>query len=353
MQITEFIINRFRELKSRRLVVGVGGRAGAGKTTLVQKISYDLATAHVENVAYSGDWHFILDSNDRKEWLRETWRVGMDAYLNAVNQYNWWDFEAIYRDLDALRNGKTINIMGAYDRLTGTKTAEITLGAVDRGVILYENCILGNLEKIPSLDIIVLVNTPDQVCLQRMLKKDANRRSVPDIVTRYLMTTYSENIFLLHLRKGFSDRMVVCDSDGKISPFPEISEITHIPVPVIVRKSMGVKKGTIFCDLDGTLIKHVSVPTQSGDDIELLDGSVEKMKEFRQKGYVIVLTTGRTQSNIFGVLETLRSIGLEFDQIICDLPIGPRHLINDSKDDEVRSFSHAMKRDAGIKDVEI
>jgi histidinol phosphatase-like enzyme len=116
---------------------------------------------------------------------------------------------------------------------------------------------------------------------------------------------------------------------------------------------MEVKKGTIFCDLDGTLIKHVPIPSRTGNDVELLEGSVEKLKEFRQKGYVIVLTTGRTQSNIFGVLEKLRSLGLEFDQIVCDLPIGPRHLINDSKDEDVRAFSHAINRDAGIKDVTI
>jgi hypothetical protein len=47
--------------------------------------------------------------------------------------------------------------------------------------------------------------------MERMLRKESNCRSVPDIATRYLMTTYSENIFLLRLRKGFSDRMVAFD----------------------------------------------------------------------------------------------------------------------------------------------
>lgn len=353
MQIAEYIVSRFRHSKRLRFVVGVCGRAGAGKTTLVQKISSFLAEVHVENVVYSGDWHFILDSNERRNWLRETWRVGMDAYLNAINQFSWWNFAEIYRDLVALQSGQKIRHVNAYDRTTGTKTAEITLGPIDRGVILYENCILGKLENIPFFDIIVLVNTPDQVCLGRMLSKDAKRRSVPDIATRYLMTTYSENLFLLHLRERFSDLMVACDSEGKIGPFPVISEITHIPVPVMATKSMELKKGTIFCDLDGTLIQHVPVPLPSGDDIKLLDGSVEKLKAFRRKGYVVVLTTGRTQSNVFGVLEKLRSLGLEFDQIICDLPIGPRHLINDSKDGEVRAIAHPRIRDVGIEDVEI
>jgi hypothetical protein len=120
-----------------------------------------------------------------------------------------------------------------------------------------------------------------------------------------------------------------------------------------VRKAQEFKKGTIFCDLDGTLIRHVPVPSASGDDIELLDGSIEKLKEFRANGYLVVLTTSRTQANIFGVLEKLRVMGLECDQIICDLPIGPRHLINDSKDQEVRAIAHALMRDAGLKEVTI
>lgn len=353
MQITEYILNRFRESKYRRLVVGVGGRAGAGKTTLVKKISDDLTNNKVENTAYSGDWRFILDSDGRKEWLRETWRVGMDAYLNAINQFSWWDFDAIARDLAALRNGQTICIAEAYDRLIGKKTEKITLGPIRHGIILYENCILGKLETIPTLDIIILVNTPDHVCLERLLRKDAKRRAVPDIASRYLMTTYSENIFLRILRERFSDRMVACDSDGNLRPFPFICEVSHVPVPLHVRPSQEFKKGTIFCDLDGTLIKHVPAPSPTGDDIELLEGSVEKLKEFRDNGYVVVLTTGRTQSNVFGVLEKLRAMGLEFDQIVCDLPIGPRHLINDSKGMETRAFAHAVTRDNGIKDVKI
>ena len=264
MQITEYIISRLRESKDQRLLVGVSGRAGAGKTTLVQKLSEQLTASHIDNIAYSGDWRFILDSNRRKEWLRETWRVGMDAYVNAINQISWWDFDAIARDLAALQAEKPIKIVDAYDRLTGTKTAEVNLGPIKRGVILYENCILGKLETMSSFDIIVLVNTPDQICLERMLKKDGKRRSVPDIATRYLMTTYSENAFLRLLRERYADRLVACDSDGMFGPFPSLSEITHIPVPVHIREPQELKKGTVFCDLDGTLIKHVPVPSPLG-----------------------------------------------------------------------------------------
>jgi uridine kinase len=353
MQITEYLLNRFRDAKRKHLLVGICGRAGAGKTTLVQKMAQDLAHSEIEHVAYSGDWRFILDSKGRKEWLDEKWRAGMDAYLNAVNQFSWWDFAGIFRDLAMLQDEQAVEITKAYDRVTGTKSACVTIGPIRRGIILYENCILGQLDAMPSLDIFVLVNTSDHVCLERLLRKDAHRRPVPDIATRYLMTTYSENIFLRVLRERFSARTVACDSNGNFGPFPDIGEITHIPVPIGFRKPEPLKKGTIFCDLDGTVIKHVAVPSGSGEDIELLDGSVEKLKEFRLKGYHIVLTTSRSQANIFGVLEKLRLMGLECDQVICDLPVGPRHLINDSKDQEVRAFAHVLNRDTGLKAVKI
>ena len=87
--------------------------------------------------------------------------------------------------------------------------------------------------------------------------------------------------------------------------------------------------------------------------MEIIEGSLEKLKEFRDKGYFLILTTSRPQNKVFGVVEKLRSMGLEFDQIVCDLPVGPRHLINDSKDGQVRAIAHALKRDEGIKDIKL
>lgn len=351
--ISEYIVNRARAAARRPLLVGITGRAGAGKTTLTEGIADDLRASGLPSLPYSGDWRFILDSPGRRAWLRDTWRVGMDAYLNAINQHSWWDFDGIAGDLAALRQGRAVVVEGAYDRTTGEKSARIELGPVTDGVILYENCILGPPDVLAGFDIIVLLNTPDQVCLERILRKDAGRRSVSDIATRYLMTTYSENSFLQLLRERHGDRLVATDSDGRLGAFPALREVSHIPVPIHVREPMNLKRGTVFCDLDGTLVRHVPVPSPSGEDIELLDGTVEKLREFRRDGYLVVLTTGRSQSNVLGVLERLRALGLEFDQVICDLPIGPRHLINDSKGNEVRAYAHPIVRDAGIRDVKL
>jgi len=351
MQVVEAITNRMEQIKKRPLLVAVCGRAGSGKTTLVRKIAEELS---IPNAFYSGDWRFKLDSEQRKRWLREKWLTGMDEYLRAINQFEWWDFEKIYNDLDILSRGESIVIDGAYDRSTGKKKLKVTVEGVRDGIIFYENCILGGVEILEKLDFIILLNTPEEICFKRIIEKDSDRRTLPEIVARYLITTYSENFFFKLLLDKFSSKLLVCDSDGMLGSFPEIQEVTHIPVPIIDAPAEKRKcKGTIFIDLDGTLIKHVPIPSETGEDIEILDGTPEKLKEFREKGYYVVLTTSRPHHKIFGILSKLKSLGIVFDQIICDLPVGPRHIINDMKGGEVRSIAHVLKRNEGIRKIKI
>jgi len=339
------------QIRRRPVLIGVCGRAGAGKSTLVKKMTAEIG---LKSVFYSGDWRFKLDSEQRRRWLREKWLSGLDEYLRAINQFTWWDFEKIYADLDDLLRGKPVIIKNAYDRETGKKNLNVKVQSIRDGVIFYESCILGGVEILEKLDLVVVVNDPDRACLNRIIERDSARRNLPDIAARYLITTYSENIFLETLLNRFSDKLLVCDSNGKLGEFPEIQRVSQIPVPITEVSDVHRRcKGTIFIDLDGTLIKHVPVPSETGDDIQVLDGTREKLEEFRKKGYYLILTTSRPYHKIFGVLNKLKSLGMEFDQIICDLPVGPRHMINDMKGDEVRTIAHVLKRDEGIKKIKI
>lgn len=355
MQISEYLANRLAELapERSRLLVGLCGRAGAGKTTLAEQILADLDKRGIEVVGYSGDYRFILDSASRKRWLDEKWRVGLDAYVQAINQFNWWNFPAIYADLARLMDGKNVKLENAYNRETGQMDLTLELPALAEGIVCYENCVLGGVEFLETCDVVVLLNTPDEVAFERMMRKDVQRRSLPEIAARYLMTTYSENIFLTLLRERFSSKLVTCDSYGRLGGTFEIAEVQQLPVPLRQSAAQERKRGTIFCDLDGTLIKHVPVPSETGEEVELIDGAAQRLREMRELGYHIVLTTSRPQSKVFGVLDRLSAEGLEFDQVICDLPVGPRHLINDSKDNEVRAFAHVITRDEGIGGIDI
>jgi len=60
---------------------------------------------------------------------------------------------------------------------------------------------------------------------------------------------------------------------------------------------MFKKTKTIFCDIDGTLIKHNgSLSAQVTSEPELLEGTIEILDEWDRKCYNIVLVTGRRES---------------------------------------------------------
>ena len=58
------------------------------------------------------------------------------------------------------------------------------------------------------------------------------------------------------------------------------------------------KSKTIFCDLDGTLVKHCNpVEIQNPNlNLEVLKGTHEKLRDWDNKGYTIIITTGRKES---------------------------------------------------------
>ena len=114
---------------------------------------------------------------------------------------------------------------------------------------------------------------------------------------------------------------------------------------------------TIICDIDGTLVKHVTPLETSKPNfkMELLPGTIEKLHEWDVNGYNIILISGRREGSRKETEKQLSEVGIIYDKLILGVGGGVRHLINDKKPDGVidTSYSHNLIRNKGIKDLEL
>ena len=114
---------------------------------------------------------------------------------------------------------------------------------------------------------------------------------------------------------------------------------------------------TIFCDIDGTLVKH-NPPIESCKydySMELLPGTLDTILEWDRRGYNIILTTGRRESMRELTEKQLSEVGIIYDQLIMGIKGGPRYLINDKKPDGKDNYAVAinLKRNVGIQNINI
>ena len=113
---------------------------------------------------------------------------------------------------------------------------------------------------------------------------------------------------------------------------------------------------TIFCDLDGTLVKHNEPAEIQSPDLvlEVLPGVLEKFREWDGKGYRIIITTGRKESARESTIKQLQRAGITYDQLIMGFGGGDRILINDRKPWDGgldTAFSYNIDRNEGLGNI--
>ena len=120
--------------------------------------------------------------------------------------------------------------------------------------------------------------------------------------------------------------------------------------------SLNLRPKTIFCDIDGTLVKHFgNAYTQMKQKPEMLPGVIEKMTEWDQKGYTVILVTGRRESFREETVKQLTNLGIHFDHLIMSIGSGQRVLINDLKSNSKAPTAIAVniERNKGLEDIEV
>jgi len=114
-------------------------------------------------------------------------------------------------------------------------------------------------------------------------------------------------------------------------------------------------KSTIFCDIDGVLLKHCNTTTYDLNQNILLDG-YQYLDTLKKDGHKIVLTTARPAKDRIQLEKLLQHYKIMYNDIIMGCNTGSRIIINDrkpSKPFQKQAVSLEVSRDVGIKNFNI
>ncbi len=117
----------------------------------------------------------------------------------------------------------------------------------------------------------------------------------------------------------------------------------------MTKLTLSILPKTWFIDIDGVLFIHNS--HLDGEDV-LVPGIMDFLKNIKQEDLVVLITARKEQYR--EVTEaSLQKHGIRYDQIIFNMPVGERILINDEKPQGLKtSIAINTKRDVA-PDVEI
>ncbi len=85
---------------------------------------------------------------------------------------------------------------------------------------------------------------------------------------------------------------------------------------------------TWIFDLDGTILKHNGYKIDGFDT--MLNGTKEYLESIPEKDYILILTSRKKEYREMTV-SFLKENGIRFDEIIFEIPMGERIVINDCK----------------------
>ena len=143
----------------------------------------------------------------------------------------------------------------------------------------------------------------------------------------------------------------------EISPNEYISLGTPYDLSIFqskIKEFYTEKPKTIFCDIDGTILRHA----HKFSDVcfiepTILDGVRDKFNEWDSQGHKIILCTARKESGREITEKHLKQLGLCWDYLIMGVGGGTRVLINDklNKMDNDRAISINVITNEGFEKI--
>lgn len=162
----------------KRLLIGLCGGTGSGKTTLAKKIYDSLGS---ENAVLIG-----MDS-----YYKANWNIPYEERIKTNYDHpNAFDTELMVYHLNELKEGKTI-LCPVYDftqhqrRRNEYTRIESKAIIIVEGILLFESLALRNL-----LDVKIFVDTDADVRILRRITRDVHERgrSLESVIAQYLAT---------------------------------------------------------------------------------------------------------------------------------------------------------------------
>jgi uridine kinase len=180
-----------------RVIIGVAGGSGSGKTTVVRHI---VDSVGADNVTVLEHDRYYRDRND----LRLEERAGLNYdHPDAL------ETDLLVRHLQDLRAGRAIDAptydFARHARQPNTETLEPRRTIIVEGILIFTDAALRNL-----LDVKVFVDADDDTRFIRRLQRDiAERgRTVPSVIDQYLGTVKPMHLDFVEPSKRYADVII-------------------------------------------------------------------------------------------------------------------------------------------------
>jgi uridine kinase len=182
---------------NRRLILGVAGGSGSGKTTVVEEILRSLHPASITVIHHDSYYKDLVHMP-----FEERAEVNFD-HPDAL------ETSLLVEHLTKLRAGESVNVP-VYDFATHTRTKEVrTVEAT--GVIIVDGILVLADPRLRDLtDIKVFVNTDDDIRFIRRLRRDIRDRgrSLESVVDQYLSTVRPMHQAFVEGSRAFADIII-------------------------------------------------------------------------------------------------------------------------------------------------
>jgi uridine kinase len=180
-----------------RIVIGVAGGSGSGKTTVVRRI--------IESI---GDEQVTVLEHDRYYRDRNDLRLEERAALN-YDHPDSLETELLVRHVDELRAGRAVEIpqydFARYARQPATSTATPRRAIIVEGILIFADAALRSL-----MDVKVFVDADDDTRFIRRLQRDITERgrTVSSVIDQYLGTVKPMHLEFVEPSKRYADIII-------------------------------------------------------------------------------------------------------------------------------------------------